>query len=345
MTRVGEDRGPAPGRALTECLVALLARRPGPAPSTVAEAVRQVCAVDHVALVEIGPEECTVMAVAGPDLLTVGTSSPPTVSTRLLAVAQGRVWFSSDMSREEGFDRPIDQLHSALGIKAGAGVPLRVGGRPAAAVLLSCTAPGRDWGPAVAGIEEAAGLLLTALGFGRGEDDVLRVVVMYPDDQLIAHGLARIVERGLAAEVDVIAGPWVPRLAELVAKADVVVTDSAADWAGDTGRLVVVHDGPGPAPASGTVVSRDAAAMSLVAAVAHTSSVAGPQRPAPVATGLSPREVELLRELAGGRSYKEIAGRLRLSTATLRGYSRGLYAKLGVHSRAEAVAKATQSGF
>jgi DNA-binding CsgD family transcriptional regulator len=343
VTGIDDVRETTIGQALSERLVALLAGRPGPSPFAVAEVVRSICAVDHVALVEIGPDECTVLAAAGPELLTVGTSSPAAVSTRLVAVSEGRVWSSPDVSRELGFARPIDQLHLALGIRACAGVPLPVRGGPAAAVLLSCMAPGRDWSPVLSGIAESAGLLVAALGSGRGKGEPLRVAVIHPD-LLVAHGLARIVERGLPAEVEVAAGTWDPRLDEIVARADVVVADSAVGWTGNIGGLVIVHDGSGPAAPGGNIVPRDAAPGSLVAAVARASSVAGPERPVSFASGLSAREFELLRELASGKPYKEIANGLRLSTATVRGYSRGLYAKIGVHSRAEAVAKASRAG-
>lgn len=210
-------------------------------------------------------------------------------------------------------------------------------------MLLSCTAPGRDWSLVLAGVADSAGLLAAALGFGRSEGEPLRVVVVYPDP-LAAHGLARLVELGLPAEVDVASGTWDPRLGEMVANADVIVADSAAGWAGNVDGLVIVNDDPGPAPASGNIVARDAAPASLVAAVARASGTAGPGRTVPSAPGLSAREFELLSELATGRPYKEIASRLRLSNATVRSYSRGLYAKLGVHSRAEAVAKVSHAG-
>ncbi len=57
------------------------------------------------------------------------------------------------------------------------------------------------------------------------------------------------------------------------------------------------------------------------------------------ATELSPREYDVLQLLAGGLPYKEIGHRLGVSYATINGYVKTLYAKLHVHSRAEAVAK------
>ena len=54
---------------------------------------------------------------------------------------------------------------------------------------------------------------------------------------------------------------------------------------------------------------------------------------------LSPRGREILEHLSEGRSYKEIADTLGLSLDTIRMHIRGIYRKLHVHSRGEAVAK------
>jgi DNA-binding NarL/FixJ family response regulator len=54
---------------------------------------------------------------------------------------------------------------------------------------------------------------------------------------------------------------------------------------------------------------------------------------------LSARENEILRCLAEGRHYKEIANQLQLSMDTVRTYIRRTYEKLHVHSRTEAVVK------
>lgn len=55
---------------------------------------------------------------------------------------------------------------------------------------------------------------------------------------------------------------------------------------------------------------------------------------------LAPREQELLQHLVAGLSNKEIATRLGISIHTVDGYARSLFEKLGVHSRAAAVARA-----
>ena len=54
---------------------------------------------------------------------------------------------------------------------------------------------------------------------------------------------------------------------------------------------------------------------------------------------LSNREREVLENLARGGSYKEIAGALSVSIDTVRAHIKGIYGKLHVHSRGEAVAK------
>ena len=54
---------------------------------------------------------------------------------------------------------------------------------------------------------------------------------------------------------------------------------------------------------------------------------------------LSPREREVLEHLARGVPYKEIAAALAVSIDTVRVHIKGIYGKLHVHSRGEAVAK------
>ena len=61
---------------------------------------------------------------------------------------------------------------------------------------------------------------------------------------------------------------------------------------------------------------------------------APPERPA-----LSQREDEILKALARGRRYKEIAGDFGLSFHTVRTHLQNIYKKLHVRSRAQAVRK------
>ena len=76
--------------------------------------------------------------------------------------------------------------------------------------------------------------------------------------------------------------------------------------------------------------------------------------PLPVASGrprqvdpcpMSAREVEVLRRLARGMVYKQIAGELGLSTSTVRTHLHNVYGKLGAIDRAQAVLIATERGW
>jgi putative nucleotidyltransferase with HDIG domain len=60
---------------------------------------------------------------------------------------------------------------------------------------------------------------------------------------------------------------------------------------------------------------------------------------------LSRRELDVLRKLAEGKVYKQIAGELELSTSTVRTHLHNTYAKLGAADRAQAVLTATARGW
>ncbi len=60
---------------------------------------------------------------------------------------------------------------------------------------------------------------------------------------------------------------------------------------------------------------------------------------------MSAREVDVLRRLARGMVYKQIAGELGLSTSTVRTHLHNVYGKLGAMDRAQAVLIATERGW
>lgn len=66
--------------------------------------------------------------------------------------------------------------------------------------------------------------------------------------------------------------------------------------------------------------------------------------PAGSGSGLSPREQEVLNLIAKGFSYAEIAGLLGLTPPIIATHTRGIYRKLDVYSRGEAVYEALQLG-
>ncbi len=60
---------------------------------------------------------------------------------------------------------------------------------------------------------------------------------------------------------------------------------------------------------------------------------------------LSAREVEVLKRLAEGKVYKQIARELELSTSTVRTHLHNIYGKIGAVDRAQAVLLATERGW
>ena len=84
-------------------------------------------------------------------------------------------------------------------------------------------------------------------------------------------------------------------------------------------------------------------ALEALARRARLDLGAGPPQ-APGAAGLTPREQEVLRLLAEGRSNRQIAEQLFISGKTASVHVTNILAKLGVHSRLEAAARARELG-
>jgi two-component system response regulator DesR len=93
-------------------------------------------------------------------------------------------------------------------------------------------------------------------------------------------------------------------------------------------------------------VSKDWAAGDVAMAVRTVGNgltVFAPRSQAP-AGPVSEREREVLTEMAGGSTNKEIGQRLHLSPHTVKEHASALYRKLGVRNRAEAVRRAERLG-
>ncbi|MFI5828911.1 response regulator [Streptomyces sp. NPDC051578] len=83
----------------------------------------------------------------------------------------------------------------------------------------------------------------------------------------------------------------------------------------------------------------------LISAYVRTPAPAA--RPAPLSAaldGLTPRELEIWRLLAVGLDNAEIAGELDISVSTVKNHLTGVFGKLGVRDRAQAVIAAYESG-
>ncbi|MET8683012.1 response regulator transcription factor [Streptomyces sp. NPDC004732] len=69
-----------------------------------------------------------------------------------------------------------------------------------------------------------------------------------------------------------------------------------------------------------------------------------PHPPGADLSGLTPREVEVLRLIASGLDNTEIAGQMAIGVQTVKNHATGIFAKLGVRDRAQAVIAAYESG-
>src|SRR5579875_1503162 len=58
---------------------------------------------------------------------------------------------------------------------------------------------------------------------------------------------------------------------------------------------------------------------------------------------LAPREAEVLRRIAAGQSTRQMACEMNIAISTLRTYIKNIFAKIGVHSRLEAMAVARRA--
>ena len=65
---------------------------------------------------------------------------------------------------------------------------------------------------------------------------------------------------------------------------------------------------------------------------------------AAVSHGLTDREVQVLRLVAGGRTSKEIAAELVLSVRTIERHVENMYGKIGARNKADATAYALTRG-
>ena len=87
---------------------------------------------------------------------------------------------------------------------------------------------------------------------------------------------------------------------------------------------------------------RDVTASKELLTLVHERLAASSNAEDPVTARLSRRELDVLRQMTLGHNTAAIAEALRVSPATVRNHAQSIFAKLGVHSRLEAVAYATR---
>jgi putative nucleotidyltransferase with HDIG domain len=210
---------------------------------------------------------------------------------------------------------------------------------------------------AQSGYQHRDRLLVTAL-----LHDVGKLVLMhaYPGYPRQVHGPARTPEERLHYErrelgVDhalvggVLARRWnLPR-----AVASAIERHHAEDADGDAAYVrladMVAHYAQG-SPVSPTELLRAARVVGFgpaeLRSVLYDLPYPSSQRPRAIEPcPLSSREVEVLKRLAQGMVYKQIAHELALSTSTVRTHLKKIYGKLGAVDRPQAVLIATERGW
>jgi LuxR family transcriptional regulator, maltose regulon positive regulatory protein len=108
--------------------------------------------------------------------------------------------------------------------------------------------------------------------------------------------------------------------------------------------MFLLHPAPGLLERQARQRTAHAALIAEILSLLAGQAPAPPAGPRPLLEALSDSEIRVLRYLATNLSGPEIASELYLSHNTVRTHLRHLYAKLGTHRRAEAVARGRALG-
>jgi DNA-binding CsgD family transcriptional regulator len=189
----------------------------------------------------------------------------------------------------------------------------------------------------------------------------LVLVHAYPGYPRQVHGDARTPEERLGAErrelgVDhaLVGGVLARRWSLPKSVASVIERHHADDCQGET-AIVRLADMLAHYALAGSVSPAELLKVAAIVGIEHnqlrtvmydlplSSSESRPRRIDPCP--MSSRELEVMRRLARGMVYKQIAGELGLSTSTIRTHLHNIYGKLGARDRAQAVLIATERGW
>jgi DNA-binding NarL/FixJ family response regulator len=357
------------GRAAAERLAADTSTR------GLTDALAEFCRhpdVDRISLHAVDQAHGTfrVVGSAGSDILADGTELPLETSTQVLVPARGEVFRASNFAERDDFDRPLDSLVIDMGYRSGCSIPLFMGSRPIAILGASSVRDDLDPDPVIEAMNEAS--LAMTLALNRVEESRSRVAICI-DDELLAQGIARVIEKAATVEVDTYSTAAELAESERSGRApELVVCDVAFDGVqvedflaslrcGGTNSPVLVLAGK-DSQASRSLAQRGGAAAYLArsAGVERLAAAirglmageldglrpdaAGPTEDEPEIPKLTRQEARILVLLERGLRFKQIALELDISESTAKGYARNLFAKLGAHSRSEAVYIARNRG-
>jgi DNA-binding NarL/FixJ family response regulator len=323
--------------------------------------------VDRVSLHAIDREAGTFRVVGGGggELLAAGTSLPLQESTQVCVPAEGQIFRSRRLADEAGFDRPLDRLVLDMGYTAGCSLPLFMGSRPVGVLGASSRSTDFDPEPVLDAMSDAS--LAMTLALRHVHDDDAHVLVCLADE-FLAQGVARLVEHELPATVQTCSSQDALDVAT-DRRYRAIICDAAFDGLAVDGLLASLRarGAEGPAlvlatndsPMSRTLARRGGA-EAYVARSTGTEAVVlalrnllagqsdgvrfdlpGDEVDLPQ---LTTQEARVLVLLERGLRFKQIALELSISESTAKGYARNVFAKLGAHSRGEAVHEARKRG-
>ena len=168
-----------------------------------------------------------------------------------------------------------------------------------------------------------------------------------PDDRIDAERRDLGIDHALVGGV--LARRWgvASRIAESVERHHSQQADGAAAII-RTGDMVVAYMEDSPVSVTAMTDAAEACGLGeagLRRVLYELPQGVGARRRASGPCPLSSRELDVLRRLAEGKVYKQIAQELELSASTVRSHLHNVYGKLGAVDRAQAVLMATEQGW
>lgn len=319
------------------------------------------------------PGYFSVIGSAGESILPSGTQLPIQTSSQVLLPAGGQIFQQAHFDRVAHFDLALDRLVTDMGFRSGCSIPLAVGYRTVAALCVTARTPELSTGRIVDVLMQASSPLTLALI--TAETAAPTRVLICHSDELIAEGIARIVEHSLATSVEVVTAPHaaIERVTSPHQRIDKIILDGLfADGqledflrdlraAGTRAPTLVIDSHASPLSQHLAVlggahgyIGRDAGSAGIVRALQTLGADdLGASHSIGTGTGeylpaqqehLTAQEGKLLQLLERGLRFKDIAAQMEICESTAKGYARNVFAKLGVHSRGEAVHEARQQG-